>query len=103
MTAKELVDQFCEYRGKCTTDDVVALNFAYNYLAHRCIIAPRWVSVKDALPDRHKTIFSEPVIVTDGVIVGIDFYNHQEEEWESFRNPTHWMFLPDVPEKGGEK
>ena len=64
---------------------------------------PRWISVEDALPDRHKTIFSEPVIVTDGVIVGIDFYNHQEGEWESFRNPTHWMFLPDVPEKGGEK
>lgn len=95
MTQKELVDQFCEFRGKCTTDDVVALNFAYDTLA------PRWISVEEALPDRHKTIFSEPVIVTDGVIVGIDFYNHQEGEWESFRNPTHWMFLPDVPEKGG--
>ena len=32
MTREELVNQFCEYRGKCTTDDVVALNFAYNVL-----------------------------------------------------------------------
>ena len=64
---------------------------------------PQWISVEEALPDRHKTVFSEPVIATDGRIVGIDFYNHQEGEWESFRNPTHWMFLPDVPEKGGEE
>ena len=33
MTAKELVNQYCEFRGKCTTDDVVALNFAYEMLA----------------------------------------------------------------------
>lgn len=32
MTREELVNQFCEYRGKCTTDDVVALNFAYDVL-----------------------------------------------------------------------
>lgn len=32
MTREELVKQFCEYRGKCTTDDVVALNFAYDVL-----------------------------------------------------------------------
>ena len=32
MTQKELVDQFCEFRGKLTTDDVVALNFAYKTL-----------------------------------------------------------------------
>lgn len=32
MTQKQLIDQFCEFRGKCTTDDVVALNFAYETL-----------------------------------------------------------------------
>ena len=97
MTVKELINQFCEFRGKCTTDDVVALNFAYDTLA------PRWISVDEALPDRYKTIFSEVVIVTDGRTVGIDFYNHEQGEWETFGNPTHWMSLPEVPEKGGEE
>lgn len=32
MTGKELIDKFCEYRGKCTTDDVVALTYAYKSL-----------------------------------------------------------------------
>ena len=33
MTEGKLVDMFCEFRGKCTTDDVVALSFAYKTLA----------------------------------------------------------------------
>ena len=32
MTQKQLIDQFCEFRGKCTTDDVVALTYAYKSL-----------------------------------------------------------------------
>jgi hypothetical protein len=32
MTRKELIDKFCEFKGKCTTDDVVALTYAYKSL-----------------------------------------------------------------------
>ena len=32
MTQKQLIDQFCEFRGKCTTEDVVALTYAYKSL-----------------------------------------------------------------------
>lgn len=55
MTQKQLIDQFCKFRGKCTTDDVVALNFAYEMLA------PRWISVEDELPMEY-----EPVLAAFG-------------------------------------
>lgn len=32
MTREELIDKFCEFKGKCTTDDVVALTYAYKSL-----------------------------------------------------------------------
>lgn len=98
MTQKQLIDQFCEFRGKCTTDDVVALNFAYEMLA------PRWISVDDELPNNY-----EPVIAAfDRHFARVCF--HCGDTWyldsppvaEPMSGITHWCPLPQPP-KGGEE
>lgn len=95
MTQKQLIDQFCEFRGKCTTDDVVALNFAYEMLA------PRWISVEDELPKNKELVF-----ITDGEYTDTGFYEYTFDEWQPCEkwlgDITHWMPLPQAP-KGGEK
>lgn len=105
MTQKELVDQFCEFRGKCTTDDVVALNFAYEMLA------PRWISVKDELPPKYDSYLTR----SSGNVIEITHYNIDGWHTESKGNITHWMPLPSIEgikgnqgetspnEKGGEE
>lgn len=110
MTQKQLIDQFCEFRGKCTTDDVVALNFAYEMLA------PRWISVKERRPKlKHKfenTQHSEKVIVTDGeYCTSASWVHNTWAGWygwladgdEELKGVTHWMPLPQPPKKGGEE
>lgn len=102
MTQKQLIDQFCKFRGKCTTDDVVALNFAYEMLA------PRWKSVEDEEPPKGQWIITyEP---TSPIVVGTDIILPDETADE--HNITHWMPLPSVDhfrettkmiEKGGEE
>ena len=101
MTAKELVDQYCEFRGKCTTDDVVALNFAYEMLS------PHWISVKDELP-----IDYEPVLAAVGgnhfAFVGIcinkkTWYCDIQNKATEIIGITHWMRLPQAPKEGGEE
>jgi len=95
MTQKELVDQFCEFRGKCTTDDVVALNFAYEMLA------PHWISVKDELPPNKELVF-----ITDGEYTDTGFYEYTFDEWQPCEkwlgDITHWLPLPQATMKGGE-
>ena len=103
MTQEELISHFCDYRGKCTTDDVAALTFAYRMLA------PRWISVEDELPPIDEKSFngdwSINVLVagTDDDTIGIDFYDYGHNEWVSSIDPiTHWMPMPKPPKKGGE-
>lgn len=106
MTQEQLIDQFCEFRGKCTTDDVVALNFAYKMLA------PRWISVEDELPPRNIL-----VITCDGqeninlLMLGGNG-RWYDKAVGLHRNITHWMPLPQAPtcsekpnnpKKGGEE
>lgn len=96
MTKKELVNQFCEYRGKCTTDDVVALSYAYETL-----INPHWVSVEDKLP-----IDYEPVLAVVGgnhfAFVGIclnqtTWYCDIQNKAVEIKGITHWCHLPQPP------
>ena len=99
MTQKQLIDQFCEFRGKCTTDDVVALNFAYSTLT------PQWISVEDKLP-----MELEPVLAAFGNhYARVCFYNGGK--WyidagvmsdEAF-GVSHWIQIPPPPKKGGEE
>ena len=93
MTQKQLIDQFCEFRGKCTTDDVVALNFAYEMLA------PRWKSVEDELPKNKELVF-----ITDGEYTDTGFYEYTFDEWQPCEkwlgDITHWMPLPQPPKEG---
>lgn len=90
MTQKQLIDQFCEFRGKCTTDDVVALNFAYEMLA------PHWISVEDELPKNKELVF-----ITDGEYTDTGFYEYTFDEWQPCEkwlgDITHWMPLPQAP------
>lgn len=120
MTQKQPIDQFCKYRGKCTTDDVVALNFAYEMLA------PRWISVEESLPPRD-TFFNISIIKNEdiekyglkdreldtsigclvvicGGMLGLANYNYKEKAWSTAccDEVTHWMLLPQPPKKGGE-
>lgn len=96
MTQKQLIDQFCEFRGKCTTDDVVALNFAYEMLA------PRWISVEEELPKNKELVF-----ITDGEYTDTGFYEYTFDEWQPCEkwlgDITHWMPLPQAPKKGGKE
>lgn len=106
MTVKELINQFCEFRGKCTTDDVVALNFAYE------VLAPRWISVEDRLPDEDSSVIvvCHYENVTHLFVCG--YKNGEFFNCASRHEPTHWMPLPSLPscsefpnncEKGGEE
>ena len=124
MTQKELIDQFCEFRGKCTTDDVVALNFAYQTLT------PRWISVKEELPKCYKLememlkISDLVVVVTDTKEISVATLNQEcdgetgEAKGEPYwfdelkisygdwinNHVTHWTPLPMTEtEKGGEQ
>lgn len=97
MTQKQLIDQFCEFRGKCTTDDVVALNFAYEMLA------PRWISVDDELPKEHEWILGFSLKRSY-----IDVYNFDSNGLIEAHGITHWMHLSPPPiitrsKKGGER
>ena len=96
MTQKQLIDQFCEFRGKCTTDDVVALNFAYEMLS------PRWISVEEELPKNKELVF-----ITDGEYTDTGFYEYTFDEWQPCEkwlgDITHWMPLPQAPKKGGKE
>lgn len=99
MTQKQLIDQFCKFRGKCTTDDVVALNFAYKMLA------PQWISVEDELPKEN-----DYYLCVIGSTQEVLWYNEGIEEWyevyatkEAYLDiedltarVTHWMPLPSV-------
>lgn len=89
MTQKQLIDQFCEFRGKCTTDDVVALNFAYEMLA------PRWISIKEELPPKDgRYLFYDEFL---GPRVSAYYV-----ECTLVKEITHWMPLLQPPKKGGE-
>ena len=99
MTQKQLIDQFCEFRGKCTTDDVVALNFAYEML-----MKSHWISVEDELPEVCVAVLTTTPHGTQRV----GFY---EDGWwlanttdlVRMGSITHWMPLPASPKSGSSE
>ena len=106
MTKEELISHYCDYRGKCTTDDVAALTFAYRMLA------PRWISVEDELPPKESEYEDNSIVVlaTDGNDVYKGLYRSGEylsgwftcDLW-GLDDITHWMPLPEPPKKGGKQ
>ncbi len=101
MTQKQLIDQFCEFRGKCTTDDVVALNFAYEMLA------PRWISVEEELPPMRDEDGLSDKVLTHSIGGGIylNRYNYGHNRWDNpyVFNVTHWIPIPQAPESGSSE
>lgn len=100
MTQKQLIDQFCEFRGKCTTDDVVALNFAYEML-----MKSQWISVEDKLPMEY-----EPVLAAFGnhyarvcLYSGGKWYIDAGDICDEVFGVSHWMQISPPPKKGGEE
>lgn len=100
MRSKELIDQFCKFRGKCTTDDVVALRFAYEMLT------AKWISVENELPSRSilNNNLSVPVITLayedDGChyYVELNRYHYRDGRW-LYSQAKYWMPFWH-PEKG---
>lgn len=86
MTQKQLIDQFCEFKGKCTTDDVVALNFAYEMLA------PRWISVEEKRPKLTRRIDfdGENIPASEELLVFVeDNVCHQTWTTKAYVIPSH--------------
>lgn len=69
---------------------------------------PRWISVKDRLPERHKTVLMYLQSDTNYISAyyEIGFYQPQKAKWycedlnyiEDCYTVTHWMPLPEPPE-----
>ena len=92
MTQKQLIDQFCEFRGKCTTDDVVALNFAYEML-----MKSQWISVDDELPKKRGYI----LVTGRGLVYQWKYEVHESADiLKHLFGITHWMRLPQAPKEG---
>lgn len=67
---------------------------------------PDWHKVSEELPPPISVgvDFSDNVIVTDGVLLCQGYYNYICETWEAEGDidsdeVTHWMYLPDLPQK----
>ena len=108
--ARDAIDMASEYRQK--------LDAAYGYVqtlyAH-AVKAPRWISVKNALPecDRKPNSFGVPVIVhhkpfanPEVTSLSSAFYGCRVTDEPSFylygmelRDVTHWMPYPEAPEQ----
>lgn len=99
--------------GRATSDELKeAISIAYNALRNSSLRKKgEWVSVEDRLPDlipcNAGTAYSEAVIIWttgrkamvavfdgDDFICASDFWDADGEE------ATHWMPLPEPPEKG---
>lgn len=67
---------------------------------------PNWHKVDEELPPPMENLpeYSISVIATDGVLLCRGFYNYAIEEWSidgdiDSDEVTHWMYLPDLPQK----
>lgn len=100
---QEAADRFCV--TKCTDEAQEQARYDFEVAAQWADEHPYWRSVKDELPTIHWTM-SDTVVVTNGVVLRLAWY-HQDEGWHFGTDltfePTHWMPLPKLPEKGGEQ
>ena len=67
---------------------------------------PNWCKVDEELPPPISAVenFSNSVIVTDGCLLCKGYYNYTCKSWEvegdiDSNEVTHWMYLPDFPQK----
>ena len=73
--------------------------------------APKWISVQDRLPEAHDDGSVDAVLVTDGSVIHMAYFNHDtwhfcesgEMKEEMFYNVTHWMPLPEPPKEDEEQ
>ena len=116
MTKEELISHYCDYRGKCTTDDVTALTFAYRMLA------PRWISVEDELPENGDIVivmqdaygnihFTACEFISAMQLCDVTDFHVRSDAYLGITKKaeitlgavTHWMPLPEPPKKGGKQ
>lgn len=67
---------------------------------------PRWISVEDELPPKKTGEASDNVLVYDAENnrVGASWYIHSTGKWfNGWDSITHWMPLPQPPQKGGKE
>lgn len=55
---------------------------------------PKWISVTERMPEKHKRVF----VCTRWKAVGIDFVN-ADGDWYTTGGVTHWMPLPEPPKE----
>ena len=67
---------------------------------------PNWHKVDEELPPPISDVqpFSDSVIVTDKVLLCRGYYDYFYKSWEiegdiDSDEVTHWMYLPDLPQK----
>ena len=89
---EELIEAWCKYRGKCSTEIMQALAFTLKW----CDEHPNWISVEDELPKKHDSYLT----CTSGNVIEITHYNIDGWHTESRGEVTHWMSLPQLPKKG---
>ena len=95
MKEDELIEAWCKYRGKCSTEIMQALAFALRW----CDRHPNWVSVEDELPPRFKLNPRESInVITYGLHTMVNWYDYKLGKWKrEDTEVTHWMPLPQPP------
>jgi hypothetical protein len=116
----KLIEAWCKYRGKCSTEIMQALAFALKW----CDEHPNWVSVEDYTIDELPPLMNEKdpygesvqvlfVVVLDGVqYINKGNFDYDTGVWHSLdmqcsyckENVTHWMSLQSIENlKKGDK
>ena len=61
---------------------------------------PKWISVKDRLPELYRLNMSKDVLIFAGSKHLVGVYDYELNRWSTsaYITVTHWMPLPEVPE-----
>jgi hypothetical protein len=98
MTRKEQIKAAASFSNMVSNDFIRGAEWADNH--------PNWRKVDEELPPPISDVplFSNDVIVTDGRLICRGYYNYTSESWSvdgkiEIDEITHWMYLPDFPQK----
>jgi len=114
----ELIESFCKYRGKCSTEIIHALAFALKW----CNAHPNWISVEDELPEKGDIVivmqdaygnihFTACEFISAMQLCDVTDFHVRSDAYLGITKKaeitlgavTHWMPLPEPPKKGGEQ
>lgn len=95
MTREEFINWF-EERFALTKNDIYEFGQLYDE-----VTKPQWISVDDELPPIGGIVLV--AIPLGGELSVLPLSIKNESDFECLSGMTHWMPLPQVPKKGGEK